>query len=205
MNYKEQFIKNKTEELTNRYKTVATLSVLSIINRDVKSVKSQYNELKNIYDEIMQIIENNCREEYYIAAKEFDFSILPDYLQSITAIQEYQNILALHYATTNLKNKAEYIQLNKMSIDFNPKEELPYFNIMKILYADKKYSEIIKMCEYLSTYSNSATIYSFMGSVYLKLKQYGKALRAFDIYTTLNQNDKQIENKIQKIYKEILK
>ena len=205
MNYKEIYLKNKIEDLTNRYKIVATLSIMSFFKGDYANIRKKYDELQNIHNELLNIVEKLCRPEYLLAVKDFDLDILPDYFKPINTIKEYQNILALQYANVSIKDETDYIQLNKMSIALNPKEELPYLNIIKILFIHKKYPEIIKICNYLAQDSISASVYGFLGDAYTKTKQYGKALKAYNQYSAINEYDKDIEKRVKKLYKEILK
>ena len=205
MDNKKLFIKNNIEELTNRYKTVATLSLVPIVHKDFVLIKKLHTELHEIYDELINIVAKLCTKEELKAVKEFDVKTLPDYLQPIKIIKEYQEILALHYAYTKLKNQFDYLRINKMSIEFNPNEELAYYNIMVTLIKNKKYAEAIKIGEYVAEFSSSSTVWDFLGAIYYKLKKYGKALEAYNNYLKLNNDDSDILNKIKKIYKELLK
>lgn len=207
MNNKELFIKNKIEILTNRYKTLATLSILSIVTKDYDAIIEQFNQLDSIYNRIIHIVEETCREEYAQAIKEFDYNILPDYLKPIKTIEEYQNILALQYANMNIvvKKKNDCIKINKKSIEFDSDEELPYFNIIWMLMKDKKYVEIIKLCEILLEFSPSASIYNFLGNAYYKLGMYGKSLKALNRYVKMCSTDPETDKILKKVYKEMLK
>lgn len=205
MDKKKLFIKNNIEELTNRYKAVAILSIVPIIHKDFVPIKKMYEELKEIYDEILNIVKQLCTKEEQKAVEEFDIENLPEYLQSIKIVKEYQEILALHYAYTKVKNQFDYLKINKMSIEFNSKEELAYLNIMAILIKNKKYAEAIKIGEDIAEVSNIATIWNFLGHIYYKLKQYGKALEAYNCYIKRNDSDVEILKNIKNIYKEVLK
>lgn len=205
MDKKKLFIKNNIEELTNRYKAVAILSIVPIIHKDFVPIKKMYEELKEIYDEILNIVKQLCTKEEQKAVEEFDIENLPEYLQSIKIVKEYQEILALHYAYTKVKNQFDYLKINKMSIEFNSKEELAYLNIMAILIKNKKYAEAIKIGEDIAKVSNIATIWNFLGHIYYKLKQYGKALEAYNCYIKRNDSDVEILKNIKNIYKEVLK
>ncbi len=205
MDKKKLFIKNNIEELTNRYKAVAILSLVPIIHKDFVPIKKMYEELKEIYDEILNIVQQLCTKDEQKAVEEFDIENLPEYLQSIKIVKEYQEILALHYAYTKVKNQFDYLKINKMSIEFNSKEELAYLNIMAILIKNKKYAEAIKIGEDIAKVSNIATIWNFLGHVYYKLKQYGKALEAYNCYIKRNDSDVEILKNIKNIYKEVLK
>ena len=205
MDKKKLFIKNNIEELTNRYKAVAILSIVPIIHKDFVPIKKMYEELKEIYDEILNIVKQLCTKEEQKAVEEFDIANLPEYLQSVKIVKEYQEILALHYAYTKVKNQFDYLKINKMSIEFNSKEELAYLNIMAILIKNKKYAEAIKIGEDIAKVSNIATIWNFLGHIYYKLKQYGKALEAYNCYIKRNDSDVEILKNIKNIYKEVLK
>ena len=164
-----------------------------------------YEELKEIYDEILNIVQQLCTKDEQKAVEEFDIENLPEYLQSIKIVKEYQEILALHYAYTKVKNQFDYLKINKMSIEFNSKEELAYLNIMAILIKNKKYAEAIKIGEDIAKVSNIATVWNFLGHIYYKLKQYGKALEAYNCYIKRNDSDVEILKNIKNIYKEVLK
>lgn len=205
MDKKKLFIKNNIEELTNRYKAVAILSLVPIIHKDFVPIKKMYEELKEIYDEILNIVQQLCTKDEQKAVEEFDIENLPEYLQSIKIVKEYQEILALHYAYTKVKNQFDYLKINKMSIEFNSKEELAYLNIMAILIKNKKYAEAIKIGEDIAKVSNIATVWNFLGHIYYKLKQYGKALEAYNCYIKRNDSDVEILKNIKNIYKEVLK
>ena len=92
-----------------------------------------------------------------------------------------------------------------MSINYDPNEELSYFNIIVILLKKKKYAEVIKMCELLLEFSPSSSIYDFMANSYFKLGQYGKALKAVNLYKKSCSRDRETDKFINKICKEMLK
>lgn len=204
MDYKKEFLKNKLSDLSNSYKTVAILSAYAVKNNDFALAKSQYTELKEIFSEIQNIIKLCCPKSVCEKAENMDIDNLPEYFEALRVVDVYSKILSIKYPNIKTDSPLEKIILNKMSIELNPTEELSYLGIAKVLFEEKKYPEVIKLCEYIKTISNTAPVWEILGDTYRELKQYGKSIDAYVKYLELNEKDREGEEKLQKVYEEAL-
>ncbi|MCM1266146.1 MAG: hypothetical protein NC200_08105 [Candidatus Gastranaerophilales bacterium] len=204
MNHKEEFYKNKITDLCNSYKVVATLSMLALSEKNVKCVIKLHNDLNAIFGKIIEFIALLNDEELLSKVKNLEVSELPEYLSSIKTIFSYNMMLSLKYAQTEVESVEEKILLNKLSIDFNYKEEIPYLNIAKLLFEEKHYAEALELCEFIKTITETAPVWNISGDVYRALKRYGKCIEAYKTYLDLNEDDDEVAEKLLQVYEEAL-
>lgn len=197
-------LKNKLTDLTNTYKIVGTLSALAVAQGDIPSIKEQYKVLKEIFSEIMTLIEKNCSKKEIELAKNLDVENLPEYLAPLSTIDIYNKILALKYTNVETENYEDKIEINKMSIDFNHTEEMAYLNIAKVLYEQKKYIEGLRLCEYIKTLATTAPVYEILGDIYRDMKYYGDSVASYKRYLELNENDTDAKARLNEIYEEAI-
>lgn len=205
MDYKKEYIKTKLTELSNSYKSVAILSDYAIKTNDFKLVYSLFCELKSIFNKILSFVKNNCPKSIYEKVENLDTENLPDYFEPLKTVDIYSKILSLKYPNIETDNPKEKIMLHKMGIEFNPTEEISYLGIAKILLEEKKYPQVIKLCEYIKTISDTAPVWEILGDTYRELKDYGKSIDAYSKYLELNEKDAEGEAKLAETYEEALK
>ena len=114
-------------------------------------------------------------------------------------------MLSLKYAQTEVENVIDKIILNKLSVDFNCLEEIPYLNIAKLLYEQGKYAESLKLCEFIKTITDTAPVWNIIGDVYRAVGRYGKCIEAYKKYLVLNEDDEEVAEKLLQTYEEALK
>lgn len=204
MTNKEEFLKTKLTDFCNQYKAIASLSILAIAKNDVSLVKKLHNDLKKIFEDTMNFLDLFCSKSMLLKYRNLDFSTIPSNFESLKIIDSYQKILSLKYTKVETDNIEDKILLNKMSVEFNPMEEIPYLNIARILYENKNYFESLELCEYIKTITDTAPVWSLIGDIYRELKMYGKSIEAYKYYLKLNEDDDEASETLQKIYEEAL-
>lgn len=204
MTYKEEFLKTKLTDYCNQYKAVASLSILAIAKNDVVLIKKLHKDLKKIFDTTMSFLEPLCSKSIISKLKNMDLSLIPQSMESLKIIDSYQKILSLKYTKVETDNIEDKIYLNKMSIEFNPLEEIPYLNIARALYENENYSEAIELCEFIKTITDTAPVWSLIGDIYRTLKMYGKSIEAYKYYLKLNEDDDEATETLKEIYEEAL-
>ena len=197
-------LKNKLTDLTNAYKVVGTLSVLAVAQKDIETIKEQYKILKEIFSEIVEVVEKNCSKKEVEMVKNLDIDNLPEYLKPISTVDIYNKILALKYTNIEIEDYEDKIEINKMSVELNHIEEMAYLNIARTLYEQKKYVEAIRLCEYIKTLATTAPVYEILGDVYRDLKYYDESIASYKRYLELNENDTDAKARLDEIYEEAL-
>ncbi len=205
MDCKKEYLKIRLTELSNSYKSVAILSDYAVKKNDFKLAYSLFCELKAVFRTILFIVKNNCPKSIYEKVVNLDTDALPDYFEPLKTVDIYSKFLSLKYQNIETNNPKEKMLLCKMSIEFNPKEEISYLSIAKLLLAEKKYPEVIKICEYIKTISDTAPVWEILGDTYRELKEYGKSIDAYVNYLELNEKDSEGEKKLRETYEEALK
>lgn len=194
---------NKMIDLVNLYKLTAILSELFLKKSEYTLVENLYIELKNIYCELLEYIKTNYPESIYKSVVENRFNELPDEFKILSNIELYNKILALKYLESKPESHKTKIIFDKMSIDFNEKEELAYIDLAKILLEDKKYIETIALCDYIKTLSDTAPVWEISGDAYRNLKMYGDSIENYKHYLSINEYDDEVQKKLDDTYKEI--
>lgn len=197
-------LKDKLTDLTNVYKIVGTLSVLAVAQKDIETVKEQYKILKEIFSEIIELVEKNCSKNEVEMVKDLDIDNLPEHLKPLTTVDIYNKILALKYTNIEIEDYKDKIEINKMSVELNHIEEMAYLNIAKTLHKQKKYVETIRLCEYIKTLATTAPVYEILGDVYRDLKYYDESIASYKRYLELNENDIEAKARLDEIYEEAL-
>lgn len=194
----------KLIHLVNAYKLTANLSMPAIKRNDYKTVCFLNKKLKNIWENILQFIKNNCSEKTFKIVKDTSVSEFSEDIESIKTIDMYNKILALKYTNIKLKDIKKVIHINNLSIELNPNNEIPYINIAKELLKEKKYKQVSDICERIKTISDTAPVWEILGNTYYAQKDYGKAIESYIQYLELNENDDKGRKKLYKIYQESL-
>lgn len=202
---KELFISKKITDFANSYKLLASVLLLEIAQNDYESVVVHDSSLRNLRERIFSFIKINCSKEVFEACENYDTNNLPDYMSSFVTIDVYNKILSLKYMDIEMELSKDKLKINKMSIELNPLEEIPYINMAKILYETGKYAETLKLCEYIRTLTETAPVWEIMGKVYRSLGRYGESVEAYKKYLELNENDTDALEALNEIYEEALK
>ena len=193
MDYKVEFYKNRLTDLCNSFKAIASLSILALEQKDFKKVILFYEKLNNIYSDIIKFVELYADENLTRQVKELDLNEIIEDFEVLKTIDSYYKMLSLKYAQTEFESDEEKILLNKISIELNYKEEIPYLNLAKIMYNNAKYAESIELCEYIKTITDSAPVWHILGDIYRATKDYGMAIEAYKKYLELNEDDYEVE------------
>lgn len=202
---KEKFLKYRLTDLCNSYKAIATLTTFAIASKDFPQVKKQFFLLKEIFNRVLSLIKPIVKTEIYKNAKNLNVSELPDYLEPLKTIDAYCKILSLKYANYETSDFKEKLMLNKMSIDCNCMEDIPFIKIGRALFENGNYPEAMQICYHLKEISDTAPTYSLMGDIYRKQGNYGEAINAYLKYLELNENDEEGMETLQQLYEEALK
>ena len=123
----------------------------------------------------------------------------------LNIVDIYNKLLSLKYLGFKTENSEEKIIISKMSIEFNPEEELAYISLAKSLYEFGKYPEAVSLCEYIKTFSETAPVWEILGDVYRDLEVWGKSVEAYKKYVEINDGDLEVADKLESVYKEALK
>lgn len=204
MDYKNEFYKNRLTEYCNSFKAVASLSMLALAQKNVNVVMSLYKKLNIIFTDIVNLTEIIYDNDIVNCVKTLEVDKLPDFFDVLKTVDSYYKMLSLKYAQTEFETDEENILLNKISIEINHKEEIPFLNIAKIFYNNEKYAEAIEICEYIKTISDSAPVWSILGDIYRATKEYGLSIEAYKKYLELNEDDYEVEKTLQDVYEEAL-
>ena len=197
-------IYNDLKIFSDKYKVIASLSVLSINMRNYSSVLSQNLVLKNLFNDILNFVQQNCGEKDYNLVKNMKSEDFPEYLEPLKTVDIYNKILALKYSCVSSEDLHTVLKFNELSIEFNPKEEIPYLNIANILFEKEKYLDAIKICEKIQSFSNTPPVKELLGKIYRKLGQYDLAIDFYKQYLDLNENDENALDVLYEIYNEAL-
>lgn len=204
MSYKQEFYKNRITDLCNSYKALASLSMLALAEKNIKQVIKLHNGLNDLFNDIVKFITLLNDKEILKSVKELEIDNLPDYLSSLKTVFSYNKILSLNYTETEIDDIQDKILLNKMSVEFNHAEEIPYLNIARVLYEQGKYAEAVELCEFIKTISDTAPVWNLLGDIYRAVKRYGQCINAYRIYLELNEDDEEVANKLAEVYEEAL-
>ena len=204
MDYKVEFYKNRLTELCNSFKAIASLSILALEQKNFKKVMLLYKKLNNVFEDIKKLVELYGDTNLTKQVKELDMANIPEEFDILKTIDSYYKVLSLKYAQTEFESDEEKILLNKISIELNYKEEIPYLNIARIMYSNGKYAEAIELCEYIKTITDSAPVWNILGDIYRATKDYGMAIEAYKKYLELNEDDYEIEKVLEEVYEEAL-
>ena len=204
MTSKEQFIKNRISEMSNAFKVVAELSEVSIISGDIDSVMWLNIQLNSIFERIVDFAKSMESADIVKKVKDLNVKELPEYLSSLEIIDAYKKLLSLKYTNIETDNFEEKIKLNKMSIDYNWEEEIPYLIIARYLYEKEHYEEALKLCEYILKITSTAPVYNILGDIYRKLGEYGRAIENYKKYTEMNDGDDEAIETLNTLYEEAL-
>ena len=199
------YLKNRLSELSSMYRINAELSALAINNGNFEVVTKLYNELNIIAGRVADILKITSDEDEVKNVKNLNLIELPDYMQAISLIDAYTKLLSLKYTNFETDDLEEIITLNKMSIDFKYDEDIPFLIIGRALYDNKYYSDVLRLCEYIETFSTGAPVWSLYGDTYRALGEYGLAIKSYQKYLELNKNDEDALKTLDELYEEALK
>lgn len=198
-------IKNAIGNLCNTYKVVATLSSLAIRAKEYSVVFAQHKELKKIFANIVDIISEVYPKVVVRKVRTLETDDLPEELSSLKIIKTYNEILALQYSYLFSGNLKRDLILNKMSLDFNPKEGVIHYNIANLLYRKKKYNETIDYCKTVLPITDSQSLKFIMADAYEKIGEYGESIKLYREYFKNNEGDMGIKHKLNELYRKALK
>ena len=202
MNSTEKYLEKKLYEYSKIFEASALFSNYSLSCRNFDAVSFCHSNLCDIYERITALLNELCSADEIKLVEEQQFDKLPEYLVSLKSIEAYRKIIALTYSNFLFDDKRN-ILLNKMSLELNSENELPYLNIAQILANCKKYPEAIKLINYLSELRYSAPVLLFMAKMYSGMKRYDKAIANYNSYLEIYDRDKKAKNSLNKIYDEV--
>ena len=119
---------------------------------------AQHKELKKIFANIVDIISEAYPKVVARKVRTLETDDLPEELSSLKIIKTYNEILALQYSYLFSGNLKRDLILNKMSLDFNPKEGVIHYNIANLLYRKKKYNETLDYCKTVLPITDSQSL-----------------------------------------------
>lgn len=196
--------KNKIAHLVHAYKLTAILSVLSAVKNDYNAVLTQYDILKQIWNDILEIVKNSYSETEYKKCSDFDIDNLTDELKQIKTVDLYNKILSLKYLDMVFDDVQKKIIIDKICLELNPFEEIIHINLAKNLYKSKNYTEAIELCDYIKSSSQSAPAWEISADSQRALKNYGQAISDYQKYIEINDGDYEVVDKLNETYKEAL-
>ncbi len=202
--YKKELVKIKIKELCDKFKCCSTLAILAVKKENVKALRIIHNTLIEMFSTIIKTISKAYDKNIIAMIENEEFDKLPDELKCLKIVDVYKKFLSyeyINYKTDILKDK---IILTKMSIEFNPFDEIPLTNLGNILLEQKKYDEAVSLIQYLRHYYDTAPIFNLSGDIYRALHQYGAAIENYKKYLSLNKKDKDVIDKLAKTYEEAL-
>jgi tetratricopeptide (TPR) repeat protein len=204
MDNKQTFYKNQITDLCNAYKSIAILSFLEIEKGRLEKVLALHKNLEEIFDKIVKRVKLLNDDKTLKKVQSTEFEELPEYLSEIKNVVSYKKLLSLKYSQLDGKTLEDNIVINKMSIEFNPSEEIPYLSIGQALFDNGHYLEVIKLCEFIKTISDTAPVWKLIGDAYRKLGQYGFCIESYQKYLELNEDDYEMKDELNKVYEEAL-
>ena len=204
MTSRETDIKNIIQDYSNMYKAISTMAVLCIAKKDFMTIKHNHEILAGLYSRILKFVKTACSEKVVEQIENSDFTNLPEELSPLSIVDTYNKILALKYTEVETDSLEERIELNKMSIELNCNEEIPYINLANVLYENGKYPETMEMCSVLKEISDTAPMWEILGKTYRKLGMYGEAIESYRKYLRLNESDNEALECLNEIYEEAL-
>lgn len=193
----------KIFDLCNGYKLTSILAVYASKKEDYDFIINQYKILKDIWKRLLDVIKTNYTQSIYEDVLQFKLADLPDELQPLQTVDIYNKILALKFSDVKTLGVKQTIELNNLSIELNPQEEIPYINIAKALYRDKQYEKALVYCDKIKT-PESAPVWEILGDIYRETGDYGSAIEVYNKYLLLNENDTQGVEKLKQTYLEAL-
>lgn len=205
MTSKQNKIKIIAQTYADTYKALSNIAILGISTNNFNIIQRDYDILLKLRHRIKNFIKNTCSDTDIKNHTDSTFDNLPEYLSPLKTVHIYNKILALKYTEQDFTNIYEYITVNKMSIELNSEEEIPYINILNALYKNKKYPEIIELSKLMLKTSDTAPMWEILGKTYRDTGRYGEAIKAYKHYLKLNENDETAQEDLNKIYEEAFK
>ena len=204
MGKEREFLLKKINELSYEFKVVSTLSILAIRKNDLPAIKLIHENLNNIYTKITDKIKQAFGESIIKYIKNEEFNKLPKELSCVRMIDTYKKFLAYEYLNVKSDNLIDKVILNKMSIEFNPFDDLSFINLGRLFLDEGKFKEAIATISYLKGFSTTYPIYSLSGDIYKKLGRYGEAIENYLTCLRKNKKDNDIIKKLDETYEEAL-
>ena len=204
MGNKEDFFKLKINDIANSYKTAVSLSLIALAENNIKLVRDLHKKLGNIFSKLKDIIYMCGDDEIAQKVKNDDFENLPQWLESAKMADYSRKLLALKYTNTNYDDFEDKIMINKMAIELNPKEEIPYIKIARTLFEDGHALQALELCEYIKTFSDTIPLLSLSGEIYRSLGMYAESIDAYSNILKINEDDEETLATIEEICEEVL-
>ena len=204
MGNKEDFIKIIIKNIANSYKTAVTLTSVALAENNIQLTKDLHTHLNNIFSKLkdnVYVCEDDCIIE---KIKNDNFENLPEWLTSIKMADYSRKLLALKYTNTDCDNIEDKIMINKMAIELNPQEDIPYIKIGRALFEDGHTIQALKLCEYIKTFSDTIPLLSLLGDVCRSLGMYAESIDAYSNILKIKEDDEETLAKIDEICEEAL-